>query len=84
MILALPMGMDLANQSGFCVTMLPHTLITASAGSGKTWSLTVRYLRLLMLGAEPESIVALTFSRKAAGEFFNAILHRLAEAEKRW
>ena len=80
MILALPMGMDLANQSGFCVTMLPHTLITASAGSGKTWSLTVRYLRLLMLGAEPESIVALTFSRKAAGEFFNAILHRLAEA----
>ena len=60
--------------------MLPHTLITASAGSGKTWSLTVRYLRLLMLGAAPESIVALTFSRKAAGEFFNAILHRLAEA----
>ncbi len=63
--------------------MLPHTLITASAGSGKTWSLTVRYLRLLMLGAEPESIVALTFSRKAAGEFFNAILHRLAEAASR-
>ena len=60
--------------------MLPHTLITASAGSGKTWSLTVRYIRLLMLGALPESIVALTFSRKAAGEFFNAILHRLAEA----
>jgi ATP-dependent helicase/nuclease subunit A len=63
--------------------MLPHTLITASAGSGKTWSLTVRYLRLLMMGAEPESIVALTFSRKAAGEFFNAILHRLAEAASR-
>ena len=40
----------------------------------------MRYLRLLMLGAGPESIVALTFSRKAAGEFFNAILHRLAEA----
>ncbi|MES2708813.1 MAG: UvrD-helicase domain-containing protein [Verrucomicrobiota bacterium] len=60
--------------------MLPHTLITASAGSGKTWRLTVRYLRLVMMGAEPESIVALTFSRKAAGEFFNAILHRLAEA----
>ncbi|RYD31277.1 MAG: DNA helicase UvrD, partial [Verrucomicrobiaceae bacterium] len=60
--------------------MLRHTLITASAGSGKTWRLTVRYLRLVMMGAEPESIVALTFSRKAAGEFFNAILHRLAEA----
>ena len=60
--------------------MLPHTLITASAGSGKTWRLTVRYLRLVMMGAAPESIAALTFSRKAAGEFFNAILHRLAEA----
>ena len=60
--------------------MLPHTLITASAGSGKTWRLTVRYLRLVMMGAAPESIVAMTFSRKAAGEFFNAILHRLAEA----
>ena len=60
--------------------MLPHQIITASAGSGKTWSLTVRYLRLLTMGAVPESIVALTFSRKAAGEFFNAILHRLAEA----
>jgi len=70
--------------AGFAdIAMLPHTLITASAGSGKTWSLTVRYLRLLMLGAEPESIVALTFSRKAAGEFFNAILHRLAEAASR-
>ena len=55
-------------------------MITASAGSGKTYSLTVRFLRLLTMGAAPESIIALTFSRKAAGEFFNAILHRLAEA----
>lgn len=60
--------------------MIGHEIITASAGSGKTWSLVVRYLRLLALGAEPGSIIALTFSRKAAGEFFTAILHRLAEA----
>ncbi len=60
--------------------MLAHQVITASAGSGKTYSLTVRYLRLLCAGAAPESIVALTFSRKAAGEFFSAILQRLAGA----
>lgn len=60
--------------------MLEHTVITASAGSGKTWSLTVRYIRLLALGAAPESIVALSFTRKSAGEFFGAIVRRLAEA----
>lgn len=60
--------------------MLAHEIITASAGSGKTWSLVVRYIRLLVMGAEPRAIIALTFSRKAAGEFFSAILHRLAEA----
>ncbi len=60
--------------------MLPHEIITASAGSGKTWNLVVRYIRLLAMGAEPRTIVALTFSRKAAGEFLCAILHRLAAA----
>jgi ATP-dependent helicase/nuclease subunit A len=60
--------------------MIAHEIITASAGSGKTWNLVVRYIRLLALGAEPRSIIALTFSRKAAREFFTAILHRLAEA----
>ena len=55
-------------------------LITASAGSGKTFQLTNRYIELLLLGEKPESIVALTFSRKAAGEFFDAILNKLASA----
>src|SRR5436190_7171797 len=60
--------------------MIGHEIITASAGSGKTWNLVVRYIRLLTLGADPRSIIALTFSRKAAREFFTAILHRLAAA----
>ncbi|HWB01630.1 MAG TPA: UvrD-helicase domain-containing protein [Verrucomicrobiales bacterium] len=60
--------------------MIGHEIITASAGAGKTWSLTLRYIRLLAMGAAPGSIIALTFSRKAAREFFTAILHRLAEA----
>lgn len=58
---------------------LKHTLISASAGSGKTFQLTRRYLHLLTLGVEPTCIVAMTFTRKAAGEFFNRILDRLAQ-----
>ncbi len=57
-------------------------LIKASAGSGKTYQLTDRFLFLLLLDFKPESIVALTFSRKAAGEFFDAILQKLAKAAK--
>ncbi|MGH7996268.1 MAG: UvrD-helicase domain-containing protein, partial [Opitutaceae bacterium] len=57
-----------------------HVMIRASAGSGKTHALTNRYLALLARGAEPERIVALTFTRKAAGEFFDRILRALAEA----
>ncbi len=57
-------------------------LIKASAGSGKTYQLTDRFIYLILLGFKPESIVALTFSRKAAGEFFDAILRKLAKAAK--
>ncbi len=58
---------------------LQHLLINASAGSGKTYQLARRYAHLLTLGASPEGIAAMTFTRKAAGEFFNRILRRLAE-----
>jgi ATP-dependent exoDNAse (exonuclease V) beta subunit len=57
-----------------------HVMILASAGSGKTYALTNRFVRLLAGGAAPERIVALTFTRKAAGEFFDEILHKLAQA----
>ncbi|MCC6414319.1 MAG: UvrD-helicase domain-containing protein, partial [Opitutaceae bacterium] len=57
-----------------------HEMILASAGSGKTYALTNRFVKLLALGAKPERIVALTFTRKAAGEFFDAILRKLAAA----
>ena len=57
-----------------------HVMILASAGSGKTYALTNRFVQLLAGGAAPERIVALTFTRKAAGEFFDEILHKLARA----
>jgi ATP-dependent helicase/nuclease subunit A len=59
-----------------------HVMILASAGSGKTYALTNRFVRLLALGAQPERIVALTFTRKAAGEFFDEILNKLARAAR--
>ena len=64
------------------MTPLGHQMILASAGSGKTYALTHRYVRLLALGAPPERIVALTFTRKAAGEFFDEILKKLATAAR--
>lgn len=57
-----------------------NEMILASAGSGKTYALTDRYVALLAGGAAPERIVALTFTRKAAGEFFDEILKKLADA----
>lgn len=55
-----------------------HILVSASAGSGKTWQLVRRYVHLLALGQRPEGIAAMTFTRKAAGEFFQRILIQLS------
>ncbi len=55
-------------------------LIKASAGSGKTFQLSGHFLRQLFLGDRPETILATTFTRKAAGEILGRVLLRLAEA----
>ena len=57
-----------------------HEAISASAGSGKTFQLAHRYIRLLAAGVEPDRIAALTFSRKAAGEIFDSIVGYLCDA----
>ena len=69
-----------------------NLVILASAGSGKTYQLGNRIIGLVGLKEqEPERIVALTFTRKAAGEFADAVLTKLAggvlaeeEAQKLW
>jgi len=59
----------------------PHTnaTVSASAGCGKTWLLVTRIIRLLLAGAEPGSILALTFTRKAAAEMSIRLNERLYE-----
>ena len=57
---------------------LSHLRITASAGTGKTFRLTDRIVELLLLWVEPRKILALTFTRKAAGEFLRKLLEKLS------
>lgn len=55
----------------------------ASAGSGKTFMLVVRYLSLLFQGAEPSKILALTFTNKAAAEMNERIIATLEDLQNR-
>lgn len=58
----------------------PHEVVLASAGTGKTFELTSRLIRLLCGGCDPATILASTFTRKAAGEILDRVLERLASA----
>lgn len=55
----------------------------ASAGSGKTFMLVVRYISLLLRGADASKIVALTFTNKAASEMQERIAMTLEDLQNR-
>jgi ATP-dependent helicase/nuclease subunit A len=54
-------------------------VVEACAGSGKTWLLVSRIVRLLLDGAEPGAILAITFTRRAAQEMHSRLLRDLKE-----
>ncbi|MFT2650478.1 RecB-like helicase [Helicobacter pylori] len=56
--------------------------LKASAGSGKTFALSVRFLALLFKGANPSEILTLTFTKKATAEMKERILDYLKSLQK--
>ena len=59
-----------------------NVVLEASAGTGKTRVLVERYVNLLRAGVEPDHILAITFTRKAAAEMRQRIIDRLKEASR--
>ncbi len=56
--------------------------LKASAGSGKTFALSMRFLALLFKGANPSEILTLTFTKKATAEMKERILDYLKILQK--
>jgi ATP-dependent helicase/nuclease subunit A len=59
-----------------------NVVLEASAGTGKTRVLVERYVNLLRAGVDPDHILAITFTRKAAAEMRDRIIDRLREASR--
>jgi ATP-dependent helicase/nuclease subunit A len=63
-------GVRVARQRFYEIACDPRrsVAVEACAGAGKTWMLVSRILRALLDGAQPHEILAITFTKKAAGE----------------
>jgi ATP-dependent helicase/nuclease subunit A len=76
--------LDLADAAARQVAVDPtqNIVLEASAGTGKTRVLVERYVNLLRAGIEPDHILAITFTRKAAAEMRQRIIDRLKEVSR--
>jgi ATP-dependent helicase/nuclease subunit A len=59
-----------------------NVVLEASAGTGKTRVLVERYVNLLRAGVDPDHVLAVTFTRKAAAEMRARIIDRLRESSR--
>ena len=75
-------GRTVARQTFYAVACDPRQsiVVEACAGSGKTWMLVARILRALLDGADANEILAITFTRAAAGEMRD----RLSQWLRQW
>ena len=63
-------GRPVSREAFYAIACDPQrsVVVEACAGAGKTWMLVSRIVRALLAGAQPHEILAITFTRKAAGE----------------
>jgi len=63
-------GRHVAREQFYAIACDPRrsVAVEACAGAGKTWMLVSRMVRALLEGAAPHEILAITFTKKAAGE----------------
>ena len=57
----------------------PFLALEASAGSGKTFALSVRFVALVLMGAKINEILALTFTNKATSEMKERVFKTFLE-----
>ena len=79
---ARPIAPDDQAQRDAAIDPNHSVLVQAPAGSGKTGVLLLRFLNCLQRVERPEQVVAITFTRKAAGEIRERVSEALNAAEK--
>ncbi|OJX33493.1 MAG: DNA helicase UvrD [Burkholderiales bacterium 68-12] len=74
-------GRPVSREAFYAIACDPQrsVAVEACAGAGKTWMLVSRMLRALLEGCAPHEILAITFTKKAAGEMRQRLQEWLAQ-----